>query len=502
MLDTEGQLNVVLVFEGNGGVRARTVMLESSAAANDAIIATAAAGKVRVTTQALETFCAQQRHAARQRGESVRVYLRVADVGGRVYVDLGPGRVVCISASGVEMMGDADDGVPLFRRGAGAGQLPDPQPVEKPSDALRFAVGVFTREFGFTRDQALVTVAAILEYFRTETPHPILELVGPGGSGKSTAADYIRSLIDPPDSGGRMTVGTSAPDIAAAAQQQYVLSIDNAGPLDRATSNLLCIVSTGGTLSVRLLYTNSETAALKLHRPLIVTAVSPVCVAPDLQTRVERIDLPARSTGYQSDEEITARLNALRPRMLGALYYLLSHALRAMPAIRAKTGWTHRLVDFEQMGEAMLAGAGLKADEFSATVARTRESMARRTASGDRFLLELLQALRKASDRPTHQNQLSLNAVLQCNPAISTIVYEGTKVEVTARPNALRALMPMPTQHYGRDSAIPATDRALGDALRRVQPLLDGIGITLQELRSGTRSLIRFNFDRSAVDEL
>lgn len=65
------------------------------------------------------------------------------------------------------------------------------------------------------------------------------------------------------------------------------------GKMDKATSDMLCIVSTGGTLLVRLLYSNGETANLKLHRPVLITAVSPVCVAPDLQSRVVRIELPA-----------------------------------------------------------------------------------------------------------------------------------------------------------------------------------------------------------------
>lgn len=494
ILDTAGVLNFVRVTE-TAGRRVRTVMPANSEAASDAIIATASASGKTPTDKTMETFKAQQRHGARQRGESVPVFLRVAEHGGTVHVDLGPGRIARIDAAGVKLVDDVAEGVPYFRRGTGAGQLPDPELFADARTALRFVLGVFVERFGLALEQALAVVATILDWHRTSTPHPVLEIVGPAGCGKSTVADFILGLIDPPG-GGRVTVGTAAPDIAAAAQQRFVLPLDNAGRLDKATSDMLCIVSTGGSLLVRLLYTNGETANLMLHRPLIVTAVTAVCTAPDLQNRVGRIELQARRQGYAAESELRAGWDELRPKMLGALYTLLSGALRELPAVRARQAWSHRLVDFDQLGEAMVAAGGAKAGTFIKAIGGLRESMARRTASGDLFLVAMLEVLRTLAAKPTHSTQPSLNGVLQLRPALCVVGGDNGSFTVTARPGALRALLPLPALNtYSRDRGTPATDRGVIDALRRVQPLLASMGVDVSEVTSGTRTLLRFVFD-------
>ena len=500
VMDPDGQLNcVVTTLTDAGGVR--TVLNANSVAAEDAILAVASTAGKPPSDRAIENFKARERHAARQRGEAVAVCLRVAQIDEVIYVDLGPGRVARIAGTGVQLVDDVADGVPLFRRGMGVGQLPNPELFDTCESALRFAMGTFKAQFGLTADQALITVAILLEWHRSRTPHPIFEAVGPAGSGKSTLADFVLSLIDPAGDGGRVTIGTGGPDIAAAAQQRYVLPLDNAGKMDKATSDMLCIVSTGGTLLVRLLYSNGETANLKLHRPVLITAVSPVCVAPDLQSRVVRIELPARQGDYKAEGELRQGLDTLRPRMLGALYTLLSGAMQELPGVRARDGWGHRQVDFDHMGEAMIAAAGAKPGTFLAAIGQMRERMARRTASGDLFLMALCAVLRKVAVKPTHTGQLSLNAVLKLNPQMSVLAYGDNRIEVTARPGALHKLLPLSHGGFGRDSAIPATERGLADAVRRVQPLLHGIGIDVLELASGSRPLLRFDFAAGVVHE-
>lgn len=500
VLDQDGQLNLIVVSESMGGRRTRTVLDANSVAADDAIVAAAGAAGKAPSDRAIETFKAQRRHAARQLGEVVTVYLRVAEISGTVYVDLGPGRVARIDASGVNLVDDLAEGVPLFKRGIGVGQLPSPELFVDPASALRFVVNRFKTQFGLTAAQAMVAVAALLEWHRTGTPHPILEIVGPAGSGKSTLADCVLSLIDPPGDGGRLTIGAGGADIAAAAQQRYVLPLDNAGKLDKATSDLFCIVSTGGTMLVRLLYTNGETANLKLHRVLLVTAVSPRCNAPDLQSRVCCIELTARQGGFAAEGELRAGWEALRPRLLGAIYTLLSGALRKLPGVRGRGEWAHRLVDFDQMGEAMVAAAGLPAGTFIAAVGQMRERMARRTASGDVFLVSLLSVLRKLAGRPTHTQQPSLNAILQSPKKLAVLAYGDGRVEVTARPGGLQSLLPAATG-YLHGGAIPATERGLVDAVRRVQPLLAGIGVDVKELASGSRTFLQFDFALESISD-
>ncbi len=503
-MNTDGQLDLTTVRQVAGrGVR--TVVNADSMAATDAISTAVlvATGKP-ASANLLEAVKAQVRHEARQEGCTTPVYLRIAFVGDVAYVALRPGRVACITRRGWGVVDDLAPGVPLFRRGAGTGEQPDPVESESATGALRFVLGILQGKFGLTPAQALAVLAAVLEWHRTGTPHPILELVGAAGSGKSTLADWLLSLVDPAGDGRRITVGTAGPDIAAAAQQRYVMVIDNAGKFDKATSDMLCVLSTGGTLLVRLLYTNGETASLNLHRPLIVTAVSPVCTAPDLQSRTVRVEMPPRQGDMTPEDVLRADLDARKPKVLSALYTLLSGALRELPTVRARGGWAHRLVDLDQMGEAMLAAVGVPPGRFQAAINQLRGRAARRTASGDLFVLAVMEALRKLANKPTHEAQPTLNAVMNSPTQLAVIAYgqAGESIEVTIRPKALRQELVRQPRSFGRDDPIPATERGLTDALRRVQPLLKDMGITATELQFGSRGLIRFDFNRDALSDV
>ena len=501
VLDTNGQLNVVSVSDV-GGRRVCTVMHADSEAANDAITAAAIAGGGRPPSdRAIETYKAKARHEARQSGTEQEIYLRTAFVVGIAYVDLAPGQVARINAEGWSIVDDLTDGVPLFRRGQGAGALPAPEFAGTAPEALRFVIDLLRGLFALTAEQSMVIVATLLEWHRTDTPHPILELVGPGGSGKSTLAEYVLSMTDPAADGRRLTVGTRGEDVAAAAQQRHVLLMDNASRLDRASSDQLCVMSTGGTVLVRQLYTNGATANLKLHSPVLITAVSAVATAPDLQLRVNRIDLPARMGGYAAESELRLAWANSRPRMLGALYTLLANALRELPAVRARADWGHRLVDFDQMGEAMAKAAGLTPGTFVAAVTQMRERMARRSASGDMFLTELLRVLRDLATKPTHTEQPSLRAVMKSSPARAVLAYGEGRIEITARPGAIRELLRPLVGVTWRENPIPATDRGVTDALRRVQPLLASMGVAVDEVPFGSKTLIRFDFVVGAVHE-
>jgi hypothetical protein len=297
--------------------------------------------------------------------------------------------------------------------------------------------------------------------------------------------------------GGRRTVGGKLDDVAAAAQQQYCLMVDNVSRIDKATSDMFCVISTGGTLVVREYYEQGRTIALKLHRALFITSISPVCTAPDLMTRVVRREVqPVAGGCYVSEEEMRAAFAEARPKLLGAIYTLLSAAMRQLPEVRTRKHWPHRMVSFDQLGEAVVIAGGGKPGKFLEIMGGIRERMARRTASGDTFTLALLAALRKLAAKPTDTVQVSLRAIVNRKPSLAVVETDG-RIQITARPGALRSAMPRPT--FGEDHALPGTDRAFLDAVRRVQPLLASLGVTCKEAQFGSRALVVFEFQAGAI---
>ncbi len=118
------------------------------------------------------------------------VYLRVAPDGlGGVALDLGAPdwRVAHVTPSGVRIVSDLDV---CFRRPRGMLALPDPV-LGGSLDALRRFIHV-------RDDDAWARVKGWLRAaLRATGPHAILALYGEHGSGKTSAAEMLRSLVDP-----------------------------------------------------------------------------------------------------------------------------------------------------------------------------------------------------------------------------------------------------------------------------------------------------------------
>ena len=496
-VDQDGTLNYVTSYERNGR-RCRDVVRASTTAARDLLLHAATVGGGKAPSdRAIEAMEARIRVEAKRSGTVTPTHVRIAEQGGVYYHDGQPGWLARIDSQGWQVM-DESDGTPLFRRGTGAGELPDPTFNGTAKQALASCLDGF-RQLGCDTAQGVIATAAMVDALRPETAKPVIEVVGPAGSGKSTLADFFVDLLDPSDSERRVT-GHRAEDVAAGAQHQRVLMIDNASRFDKTFSDLLCTVSTGGTQIQRQLYTNAEVVSLNIKRTVVVTGVSPVCTQSDLQSRVLRFEVrPPTDGGYLSESEVRELTRALRPPMLGAIYTLLSAALRELPEVRKRKDWRHRMVSFDQLGEAVMISAGYKAGSFLTIIGRMRERMARRTASGDVFTLKLTEALRALAAGDKAAEQPTLGTVLGTKQQLVVWDCGDGRVEITARPGALRRRMPA-VNSWDRDSPIPATDRAFLDALRRVQPLLGSLGVTCTEESYGSRPVVRMVFKPLELD--
>jgi len=501
ILDQDGVLNYVETYEKNGRI-CRQVVRSGTSAANDLILTTATNnGGKPPSQQAIAAFEAQLRTKTKRAGEVTPVAIRVAQGENWRSIDLGPGRIVQITQQGWAKV-DENETEPLFRRGAGAGELPDPIPFNGDARAaLAHCVRHYHEVFQTPKMQAVVRVAVALDRLDPDTTHPVCEYVGPAGSGKSTAAEHDVGLIDPPSKKGLRTCGFKTEDIAAAAQQQYVLAMDNVSRMDKATADTLCMSATGGTLTVRKLYEQSETAALHLLRPVAVTAVSPVCTQPDLQTRTLRFEF-SRSPSEEvlREEEIRAMTATRLPELLGALYSLKAATLRTLPEVRQRGGWKHRLISFDQTGEAMLTAAGYTQGAFLGIVETMRESMARRSASGDVFLLKVCGALKTVQSWPKDDAEPPMGQVMK-RPRAAAVFGKDDSLTALMRPRILLGLMPR-SDAWDRDSPIPKTERALLDALRRVQPTLQAMGVLYRECPYGTRQMLRIEWRPLDLEDL
>src|SRR5262249_51795421 len=143
------------------------------------------------------------------------VHLRVAQAGGRIYIDLGDWNVVEVDVRGWRVV----EGAPVrFRRAPGMSALPVPERGGSVKQLRKFV--------NLTGDGFVLYVAGILDAMRPGLPHPVFYLAGEEGSAKSTAVRIARSLTDPSDVPLR-TLPSTVRDLFVGASAAYTLMFDN-----------------------------------------------------------------------------------------------------------------------------------------------------------------------------------------------------------------------------------------------------------------------------------
>jgi hypothetical protein len=394
---------------------------------------------------------------ARYDGDEHRVAVRVAASrdGDAIYLDLADAawRAVEVTPTGWRVL----DRCPIrFRRPRGLRALPEPVPAGSVDDlrAVLPAVG---------DDERRLIVAWLLAALRPVGPYPVLCLHGEAGAAKSTTARLLRSLVDPARPPLR-----SAPrddrDLVIAATNGHVVALDNLSHVPSWLSDGLCRLSTGGGYATRTLYTDTDETLLDVQRPAILTGIEELAVRGDLADRALVVTLPAIADEDRVTEaQLTARVDAARPRVLGALLDAVATGLRELP--HARLARLPRLAD-----------AALWWTACEAALPWERGSI---LAAHDRGRGEAAATTLEAS--PVGAALLALLALHQG--------YGGTAGEL------LEALGAYAPEAVVRDRhRWPQSPRGLAGALRRLAPALRRAGWAVdhgREAGTGGRRLVR-----------
>lgn len=247
------------------------------------------------------------------------VFLRTADRGDKLYLDLANEEWQCVETSqdGWRVI----ENPPLYFRRQ-RGMLPISSP--KTGGDIR-ELGQFVNVE--SEEDFLLIVAWLAATLRSKGPYPILALAGEPGSAKSTTARTLRSLIDPNASPLRSSPKDER-DCWIAASNSAVLVFDNLSNIPLWLSDTLCRIATGGGYATRQLHTDDEEILFAATRPIIITAVGDVIAQSDLADRAIMIELPEIPDNKRRDEaSLSAALANARPRLLGALLDIAAHGM-------------------------------------------------------------------------------------------------------------------------------------------------------------------------------
>jgi hypothetical protein len=297
-------------------------------------------------------------------GKESPVYLRVAPHDDAIYLDLcdDDWRAVRIDPAGWEVVASPPV---FFYRAPGMRALPPPARGGSVDD-LRGFVNVANG------DDFRLLVAWLVSAFNPEMPYPVLALHGEQGSAKSTTVRILRELIDPNKADLRRAVRETR-DLVIAANNAWVVTLDNLSHIRQGLSDDLCRLATGGGFSTRTLYTDEEETIFDSRRPVLLNGIETVATSGDLLDRMLMVTLPTITQNERREErDLWAQFETARPWILGALLDAVASALENLPT--TKLDALPRMADMARFVTAAESGLGWESGAFLASYDANRSS--------------------------------------------------------------------------------------------------------------------------------
>ncbi len=290
----------------------------------------------------------------------------------------------------------------------------------------------------------------------SDIQYPVLHLIGGQGSAKTSVTRILKRLVDP-EKVNVLGFPKSTHDLAVAAQHRRCLAFDNLSDLSGDFSDALCRLSTGGGYANRALYTDDEQIVLEAKRPVILNGITSVIGKGDLQERaivisLKRIDPRSR----RPESDIEADLERVLPRVFGALLDAVSAIVRNRQGVNVCN--SPRLADFIKNVTAAEEALGWEPGSFAAAYRRNQHA-------ANKGILE--------------DSELGRLIVALVGGVGS---FSGT---VTELGNVLRRIPNAPAALRSR------TESQLGRELRRLEPLLETVGIRVYWTRLNDRARTR-----------
>ncbi len=296
------------------------------------------------------------------RGETREVHLRTAEHQGKLYLDLGTDDWKAIEIDSQSWRVILEPPVRFWRPDS---LLPLPIPVTGGNlDELKELLNVDGSSW-------TLIITFLLFCFCPDKTYPVLVISAHRGSGKTAAAEIIKGLIDP-GKAALIKLQNDTHKLAVAATRRHLMVYDNVSHISPDQSDDLCRIATGFGFSTRTLHTTDEETTFELTRPQIITAIDALVTRDDLADRVLMAQLPEIPADKRLPQgELNAKVEAARPRILGALLTALSQTLAQLPNTKPAT--LPRMADYALFAIASEKALGLKKGEFMETFNQSRE---------------------------------------------------------------------------------------------------------------------------------
>jgi hypothetical protein len=374
-------------------------------------------------------------------GETNQVFLRLAHVEGRTYVDICDDRwrVIEIDSNGWRILNES----PVkFRRPKGMLSLAEPVAGGNISDLRKFVNAP-------DDDDWTLLQAFLAGVWSPNPPYPVYNVTGEQGSAKSTRARVIRRLTDPSAS----PIGRAPKedrDFAIAANSEWVVSFDNVSRLSLAHSDNLARLATGGGFRTRTLYTDTDQTILDAARPVLINGIADSITQDDLADRAITISMRRiPPSERESEADFWARFKKVEAKIIGALCDAVSRGLKMLPTTMLDE--SPRMADFARWIVAYSGKLDFSAEQFLRAYSSNRNA--------------------------------SHEATLEASPIGPVLVVALEGGELLGTPGEILGDL---ENHFGdktrRPKDWPTNGRALMNDLKRIAPSLREKGIAVEKL--------------------
>lgn len=410
-----------------------------------------------IQANALDKYLDTLNANAANSGKVEDVWTRIGRVEDVIYYDLkDEENIVKISKDGVQILSDFAniEELPKFiRKSVSAKQV---LPKKQNNTSLEALLKPY---LNLSDEQITLLLIALITWFIPDTPKVILLLTGEQGAGKTVLAKIIQSIVDPVNHESVfMPRGTK--NIGVVLASHYVVSFDNLSEISGEVSDLLCQVSTGGSIMNRQLYTDGEASILSFKNCLILNGITDIAAKPDLLDRIVHFELKNLDKKRLTEEQLWKAFKNDLPAILYEIFDILHKAIKEYRNITLD--FPGRMADFETWGSAI--SKVMKGNEkyFQQAYKENRDSVALSIIENNALCSLVMDLVKKTNGSVSYFTPTGFYIALIKIASENNIITTNTRT-------------------------FPASPAALTKKLERFIPVLEKAGIGINYYRSGNR---------------
>lgn len=318
-----------------------------------------------------------------------KLHNRVAKIGNVIYIDLHDktGRVVKVDEEGYQVINCPDN--VKFRHTNSMQALPTPHHM----GCLKFIGEVVN--YG-NDDNLLLIMTWMVDSMISDKPFAILDIEGQQGSGKSLCSEFIIGSIDPSKPSLKSLPRTEE-DLVISVSNRWINAFDNLSGISNAMSDNLCKISTGGGITRRKKYSDSEEMFIEVSAPIMVNGIDSLANRADLADRAILIDLPTIEDKNRTERsKLDSKFNTFKDAIFGGLCKALSYTLKHKDGVKLEEA--PRMADFAKTGICVERHLGYPDGSFMRAYRNNRVKLSYNSIESNPFLNEVIKLIEKEEE--------------------------------------------------------------------------------------------------------